>query len=419
MTAAATAPGGEDVRWRDLRRFRRVATGLLVVMALVFLATRLVPEPGFWTLLLRAGAEAALVGGLADWFAVTALFRHPFGIPIPHTALIPRNKDRIGEGLGSFVERHFLDPMEVARKLHEVDAASRFGAWLARERNADSVARRVTAAVPFVVRSLEDREIRDFLHRAVNQQVHSLDLAPFLGRAVAALTGGEYRQAMIDRAVALATGVLAEHEERIYAMVEERSVWWLPPAVDRHVARAIIGSVQEVLGNLADPRHESRRQLDHAIDTLINDLRRSETFRQHLATVKTRLLESPATREYLAAVWTELRHGLVADAQAPDSRLRRGISGGLRGMGEALLADQTMRERLNGRIQEFVLTAIVPWRGEIGRFIAGVVRRWDGRTISERIELEVGRDLQYIRINGTVVGALVGCALYLVSIATN
>lgn len=405
-----------EERRRELRRVRGVATGMLVVMALVFLATRLVPDPGFWTLLIRAGAEAAMVGGLADWFAVTALFRHPFGVPIPRTALIPRNKDRIGEGLGSFVERHFLEPDEVVRKLRDIDVADRLGAWLVNERNADAVARRVVAAVPFVMGSLEDREVRDFLRRALHEQLRDLDLVPLLGRALAIQVSAEGRQALIDRVVAIAAGFIDEQEERIHRMVTERSVWWLPPAVDRHVAKTIVASVREVLGNLADPTHDARRQLDAAIDSLIDRLRHSPAFRARVAALKDRLLDSSISRDYLSSAWDEVRRAVIADAQAPASNLRRALGAGLRSAGRELLADAELRGHLNHRVEAFVLAFVVPWRVEIGRFIAGVVHRWDSRTISDRIELEVGHDLQYIRINGTVVGALVGCGLHLLTV---
>lgn len=405
----------EQRQRRDLKRTHAVATGLLVTMAVVFLATEMVAEPGFWVRLLRAGTEAALVGGLADWFAVTALFRHPFGIPVPHTALIPRNKDRIGEGLGSFVERHFLDPNEVTRKLRDIDVAWRISVWLSTEEHAGALAKRLVGVVPYLVRSLENPEVREFLRRALREQLESFDLAPFLGGALKVMTEGNHHQDLVDKVIALLSRLLEEHEDRVYAMVVERSSWWIPVSIDQHVASVIVKAVHEVLEKLADPSHEGRARLNRAVAELIDNLLHSQATRDSVAALKEQVLESPTVRQYLAATWDELRRMVIEDAQSPTSHLRRALAGGLGAMGRALLEDAPMRARLNRRIEAFILTSVAPWRAEIGHFIASVVRRWDARTVSDRIEIEIGADLQYIRINGTVVGALVGCLLFLAS----
>lgn len=409
--------GQEHLQRRALRRHRMFATGLLLLAVAVLFATKTVPDPGFWVLLIRAGAEAALVGGLADWFAVTALFRHPLGIPIPHTALVPRNKDRIGRGLGSFVERNFLHPTLVAQKLQSIDIAARLSGWLARPENAQIIADRVVATVPFVLTSVQDRQIRDFLRRALHDQLGSVDLAHVFATVLRVLTESGQHHLVFDQALKTGRRLLAEHEDEIYRMVAERSKWWIPQTIDRAVAKSIISGMLQLLGELEDPNHQGRRRFDRAVAELIDRLEHSPDSKRRVEAIKEQILPSPAVQAYLESVWDRLREVILEDARAPDSRLRQVVAEAVRSLALAMASDRPMQDRLNRRIEDFVTSVVLPWRAEIGGFIAEVVRRWDAGTVSERIELEVGRDLQFIRINGTLVGALVGCLLFLISLA--
>ncbi|HET8726451.1 MAG TPA: DUF445 domain-containing protein [Alphaproteobacteria bacterium] len=405
----------EALQRRTLRRHRLFATGLLIVAALIFVLTLTVEVPGFWTLLVQAGAEAAMVGGLADWFAVTALFRRPLGLPIPHTALVPRNKDRIGVGLGSFVERNFLHPDLVVDRLRSLDVAALAGRWLARPESADLVAGRIVAAVPVVVNSIDDDEVRHFIRRALHEQLDAVDLAPFLSKVLAVLTENRQHQALFDQALKIARRLLLENEERIYEIVGEKSRWWVPRSVDRRLAEALVSGMVDLLGDLTDPDHEARRRFDQAVEQIVERLATSPEAAARVAAIKTEVLTNPAVEEYLGSVWELLKRLVLDDVAAADSQLHRAIARGTRSLGGALVDDQHMRKRVNRRIEKMVIGAVVPARAEIGAFIADVVRSWDARTVAERLELEVGRDLQYIRINGTLVGALVGCAIFLIS----
>ncbi|MEO5375207.1 MAG: DUF445 domain-containing protein [Alphaproteobacteria bacterium] len=403
---------------RQSPRSRRVATGLLALMVVVSLATHLAPEPDFWTLLVRAGAEAALVGGLADWFAVTALFRHPFGIPIPHTALIPRNKDRIGASLGSFVERHFLEPGEIRRKLRDIDVVGRLSAWLTDGDRADALAGQLATLLAQALESFDDRTMRDAVHRAVLEPLHTIDLASILARALEMLTESGQHRALFDHALRIAARFLVLNEETIHRKVAEHSVWWLPASVDAQVARTVIATVRDLLTDFADPGNPVRDRLDAQMHQVIETLRTSPVHRRRIESLRDTLLASPAMRDTLTVLWDEVKRMIVEDARAPSSRLREVLAGGVRAVGQALVDDDAMRRRLNRRVEAFVVVAVVaPLRSEIGTFIAEVVRRWDAQTVTGRMEREVGNDLQYIRINGTVVGALVGCLLYLGSVA--
>jgi uncharacterized membrane-anchored protein YjiN (DUF445 family) len=396
-------------------RQRRLATGLLVVTALLFLSTRLVPEPSFAILLLRAASEAALVGGLADWFAVSALFRHPFGLPIPHTAIIPRNKDRIGDGLGRFVERNFLVPNLLAAKLRSLDLGSRISNWLAIPANAHQLALRFAAAVPFLLNSLGDQELRGFLRRTLRNQLRAANLAPPLGRLLEVMTQAKHHQVLFDRALLLATELLLRHEDRIYAIVSEKSSWWVPPSLDRSIARKLIKGLYELFEELAAQDHEARLGFDKAVTQFIHKLKHAPEFHARVDALKHELVEKPIVQEYLDAVWDEVRRLVLEDIHAGDSRLVTTLADALQSLGHNLARDNAVRERLNNALERVAIDLTEPWRPEIGRFIAEVVHSWDTETVTARLELVVGRDLQYIRINGTLVGALVGISLFLIS----
>ncbi|HZT50403.1 MAG TPA: DUF445 domain-containing protein [Stellaceae bacterium] len=397
-----------------LRNNRLLATGLLAVAAAIFLGCSAVPERGFWLGLLHAGAEAALVGGLADWFAVTALFRHPLGLPVPRTAVIPKNKDRIGAGLGQFVERNFLARDILAAKLAALAPVPRAAEWLAQPDHAARVAAGIAEALPPIVRSLEDRAMRDFVARSFHEQLAEAELAPALGRLLALLTQSGQYDAMFDRALDAAHAVLAANADRLYAMVAERSRWWIPRAVDRRIAQTLLEGIEDLLAELRLPESEARRGFRAAVERMAHDLVESPLWRQRVREIKERLLEQPEVQAWLGAVWDELRRIVLADLAAPASRTRAALETGLASFGRTLAADPAMQQRIHAGLEHVALAA-VPWRGQIAALIAEVVRSWDAATVAARLELAMGSDLQYIRMNGTLVGACVGCLLFLIA----
>jgi uncharacterized membrane-anchored protein YjiN (DUF445 family) len=399
---------------RTLRRNRAFATGLLGVAALVFLGTSAVAEPGFWVALVRAGAEAALVGGLADWFAVTALFRHPLGLPIPRTAVIPKNKDRIGEGLGQFVERNFLAPEILAAKLAALRPVERAASWLGAPEHARAAAAGICEMLPPLVRSLEDPALRSFVARSFHEQLSEAELAPALGRVLAILTRSGPYDALFDRALDAAHDALTANAARIYALVAARSRWWIPRTIDRRIAEQIVGGIEEILAELRDKGSDARAGFRGAVEHAADELVQSPEWRRRVAELKETVLEQKEVQDWLAAVWDELRRIVVEDLEAPHSRTREALAAGLASLAHTLAADRAMQQRIHGAI-EHVALAMVPWRGQISSLIADVVRTWDTDTVAARLELAMGSDLQYIRMNGTLVGALVGCLLFLIA----
>ena len=386
-------------------------------MAALFISTALAPQPGFWILLVRATTEAALVGGLADWFAVTALFRQPLGLPIPHTAILPRNKDRIGEGLATFIERNFLSPDILRAKLRSIDPARLVADWLSMPANADAVARRLVRMLPHLINAIDDRDFRVFIGEALGRHLADIELAPLLGRAIAVLMANGFHETLLDRLLDFCREFLEEREEQLYMAAEaQRRRWWIPKAINRQIARAIIGGVKELLSKLREPGTPARRNLLREIERLAEQLRTSPVYRARVEEAKLRLLEDAEVKAWLGSVWSDIKRLLLADFASPQSRMDHALATVIRSLGHHLSANTAMRKRVNRTIEAMALE-IVPWRAGLAQFLIEIVRQWDTSSFTNRIELVVGSDLQYIRINGTLVGGLVGCLLYLVSAA--
>lgn len=384
-------------------------------MAALFICTTLAAQPGFWMLLVRATAEAALVGGLADWFAVTALFRQPLGLPIPHTAILPRNKDRIGEGLAIFIERNFLSPDILRAKLRSVDPARLGADWLSSPANAYAVARRLLRMLPHMINAIDDRDFRVFVGELLGRHLVDIELAPLLGRAIAVLTANRFHETLLDRFLDFCREYLEEREEQLYMAAEaQRRRWWIPKAINRQIARAIIGGVKELLSKLRESGTPARRNLLREIERLAEQLRTSPIYRARIEEAKLRLLQDMEVKAWLGSVWGDIKRVLLADLASPQSRIDQAIGTVICSFGQHLRADTAMRKRVNRTIEAMALE-VVPWRTGLAQFLIEVVRQWDARSFTNRVELVVGSDLQYIRINGTLVGGLVGCLLYLVS----
>ena len=416
MSPIPSVADEEAARLR-IRRSRNLATGLLLIMVAVFVGTWLAPNPGFGVALLRAASEAGIVGGLADWFAVTALFRHPLGLPIPHTAILPANKDRIGRALGAFVERSFLTEAVLLPRLRAAEPGKRLATWLSSSENVGLVVEPLVAAMPQIVGILENPELRKFLNQALGEQLRALNIAPIVGRVLAILTRSGEADALFERVIDLARMWLDDNREEIDGLVEERSRWWIPKAIDRRIARAIMDGLSELLESLHDPQSDARKKLGDGFVRLITDLIRSPERRKELNEARNRLLQHPEVQAWLNAVWSEVSKGLRADVASPSSRTREVLEKAIVSLGEALAADEVMQEKID-QYAERSAVRVIGFRGEIARFMAEVVRGWDAQTLAARLELVIGSDLQYIRVNGTIVGALVGCGLFLITWAS-
>jgi uncharacterized membrane-anchored protein YjiN (DUF445 family) len=402
----------ERQQLRRLRQSRAVATGMLAVAAAIFVASLAVPAPNAWVLLVRSVAEAALVGGLADWFAVTALFRRPLRLPIPHTAIVPANKNRIGEGLARFLDQHFLTRDLLVAELRGLRVSERLAAWMADRRNAAALAGEIAKALPFVLHAVDDRQIKAFLGRALGAQLRNAPLTALAGHFVRLVTAAGYHEAVLDRALNYARDFLARNEERLLDTVAERRRSWIPRAINREIARAMLRGAEELIDDLRKPDGSARQSLLSAIDDMALELMNAPA---DPASERARLPNLPELQAWLAASWDKGRDIVLSDLASSSSRLRRTLALAIASIGETLGNDAAMRGRLDAAI-EALLAEALPWRGELIRFVAEVVRKWEPAGFSERIEMAVGADLQYIRMNGTIVGGLVGGGLFLLSL---
>ena len=401
----------EDQQRARLGRVRTLASGLLAAAGAMFIATLLIPKPGIWVMLLRSIAEAALAGGLADWFAVTALFRHPLGLPIPHTAIIPASKDRIGEGLARFLDRHFLNREVLIGELRSLNLAAGAAAWLADRRNATTTAAEITKALPLMLRAVDDRKIKLFLARTLGAQLRTAPIAALAGQLMQRLMAAGYHERVLDGALDHAQSFLAQNEERLLEGVAQRRRSWIPRAINREIARAMLRAAGELLDDLRKPDGAARESLLATINEFTTTLAASPEF----GASRSKFLKRVEIQEWISDAWSKARDALLDDLAASPSRTRRALALAIGSVGEALTADAEMRDRLNTTIETIAVEAL-PWRAELIRFVTEVVRQWEPRSFSDRIEAAVGADLQFIRINGTIVGGVVGGGLYAISL---
>jgi uncharacterized membrane-anchored protein YjiN (DUF445 family) len=383
-------------------------------MGCIFTLTRLVPQPGFGTLLVQSAAEAGMVGGLADWFAVTALFRHPLGLPIPHTAIIPNNKDRIGRTIGRFIESNFLTPDVLLPKLREMQVGARFAAWLAAPTTAPLIARTITAMLPYLVHSLRNPDLHEFLQRTLGDQLRQADFAPIIGRGIRILTASGETDILMERISKAATAWLEKSREQIDRLVAERSRWWIPKAIDRQIAAALVDGIMELLNGLRRPNSETSSRFREALASTLNEMLNSPEQREKINAGVRRLLTHPEAQAWIGSVWNEICETTLHELARPSSRVRPALEKPISLVAQALATDAVMQQHID-EITEYLAESIIAWRSEIGSFVAEVVRNWDARTLSDRLELVVGSDLQYIRMNGTIVGACAGCLIFTVA----
>ena len=401
----------DQARRARLRRNRLLATALLVMMAVLYVVTYLVPEPAIWVRVVRAAAEAGVVGGLADWFAVTALFRHPLGLPIPHTAIVPKNKDRIGATLRGFVEQNFLTREILLRKLREAGLAERFAAWLAAPETAPLMADWLTRLAPQILAGIEKSEILRMLARTAGERLGAVDLAPLLSRLADVLMRSGAADALIEAVATRGTTWLDENDTRIQAIVEAKSRWWVPKAINRRIAKAVIDGLSEVLGELNVPDSGRRRALERELRDFIRDLAASPEWRERIEAARDRVLAHPRLRAWIERLWHDLSGALLRDLESPSPKTRAALARAIRAFARFLATDATIMMHVNAAIERLALTVVLR-RHQIAGVIEEVVRRWDAATITARLELVVGSDLQYIRMNGTLVGAGVGALIF-------
>jgi uncharacterized membrane-anchored protein YjiN (DUF445 family) len=400
----------------QLDRMKRRATGLLVVMSGVFLLALILEPRHPWLGYVRATAEAAMVGGLADWFAITALFRYPLNIPIPHTAIIPNRKDRIGRTLGSFVQHNFLSPEVLGPRLLVLQPSRRAAEWLRQPEHARSLSRHAASALRSATVVVRDEDVHALLERSVIEPLRQRSIAPVLVKGLVLLTADHRHQQLLDRVIHGLAGLIMDNEGFIRARIHEESPWWVPGFVDERVHARVIAGIQHTLLEVsAEPGHPLRRQLDDLITDWIVRLQESPEVIARADAVKQQLFDSPTSRTLSASLWTEVKRMLDHQAEPTASDAPGALERGLIALADGALEDEALLAKLDGWIVDAVLRIVEQHRHEVGALIEHTVRSWDPGETSRRLELAVGRDLQFVRINGTLVGGLVGLLLYTAS----
>jgi uncharacterized membrane-anchored protein YjiN (DUF445 family) len=402
-------------RIRALRRMKVVATSLLAAAAVVYIVARANEGPA-WLGYVQAFAEAAMVGALADWFAVTALFRHPLGLPIPHTAIIPRRKDQIGRSLGEFVQENFLTKEVLAERLHSAQVGRRLGLWLREPENAERASDVIVDALRGTIEVLDDRDVQDAIGGLVERRLEATPVAPLVGRAIDVAVEGGHHQRLLDAALNGLSSFLEENRAAFRSRLDQESPWWVPEPVDDRIFKKIFTGVQRFLADVAaNPQHEVRSSIDVRIRRFAERLRTDPVMLAKGEEVKRDLLAHRDVQLWLQSLWGELKQALLDAAGDPESELRRRLTIGLARAGERMVIDRELQAKLDGWVERLAGYVVDNYRGEAAALISSTVERWDSAETSRRLELQVGRDLQFIRINGTVVGGLAGLVIHAIS----
>lgn len=406
----------ETSRRAALQRMKFWASALLVFFLALFIVARILEENHPWLAYVRATAEAALVGGLADWFAVTALFRHPLGIPIPHTAIMQKQKDRVGRILGNFVQNHFLSRHVLEQRLAGVHPAQRAATWMGEEQNRTRLARQLAGGLARAVEALPDAEVREFMQRSAANRLEGVQLAPLVGDLLTVAASDGRPQELLDEVIKLITGALKEGHDAIREKVRAESPRWLPLGVRDAVAEKIAGGIDRVLAEMsADPNHPIRRRFDTAVAEFISRLKNSPEMLAKMERLKQELLGHPIVEDLVSSVWDRARRAAARYRSDPANASLVPLEEVLAGLGDSLATSDELRAEVDRFLVDVVTSLLEQHRQEVADLIAATVADWDPEVAAGRIELAVGRDLQFVRLNGTLVGGLAGLVIYTLS----
>lgn len=402
------------VRRQALRRMRIVATGLLVVAAIVYLLT--LGMDGFWGFV-NAGAEASMVGAMADWFAVTALFRHPLGLPVPHTALIPKRKDELGASLEEFVQDNFLQEETIRERLGVAMPSLRLALWLSEEPNAKRVVDEVSTVVADGLSRISNQHIVEIIQDGFVPRLREEQIAPLLGGTLQAALDDGVHHGLVDLALVELHGWLEENEEIVTEVLGERAPWWTPQVLREPVtARIHVELVRWIADIRDDPEHRARKAIDAMLADLADNLQHDEATMERAERLKERVLEHPGVIDTAISIWDALRRALTTSLRDPDGVVRRRALDEVVRFAQKVVLDESLQRRYDALASDVAVYVVKRYGREATTVITHTIQRWDGKQAARRIELFVGRDLQFIRINGTIVGGLVGVIIHTVSV---
>jgi uncharacterized membrane-anchored protein YjiN (DUF445 family) len=416
MTTSLMSPDTEAdaLRRTRLRRMQAVAGGLLLFAAVVYLFTR--DRDGFWGFV-NAGAEASMVGAIADWFAVTALFRHPLGLPIPHTALVPRKKDEFGKSLEEFFAENFLQEQVIRERLAAADISRRVGEWLTEPAHSQRVVEEATTVVAIGLRKMRDADVASLVEEVLIPRFMAEPISPVAGGLLQEIVADNAHHGLVDLALEEAHRWLVHNQETFSDVIGERAPWWAPDRLNEVVTtRLHLEAVRWLADIRRDPNHHARLALDSLLRQLAHDLLNDPATQERAEKLKRRVLEQPQMVTTGMSLWSAFRKALLEALEDEDGPLRERAARELSAFGERVVQDEALHTKLDTWASNFVVWAIGRYGGELTAVITQTIERWDGKEAARKIELHVGRDLQFIRINGTVVGGLVGVVIHAVSL---
>lgn len=390
---------------------KRLPLALLLLMLVLFAVTLHRPEN--WAGWVNAFAEAGMIGALADWFAVVALFRHPLGIPIPHTAIIPRRKDEIGESMAQFVAEHFLHPEVVRVRLKQSNMAAGIANWLTSSGGRDRVADLVVSLLKGTLSALHEERVRDFIGRMSRRRMANINPAPLLGRTLDWLIRDGRHQQILTQALRYSIILLHDNRETIRGNVQRESPWWLPGFIDDRIVKQMLDRIETLLLEMSlDPEHPMREEFNERLVKWADELQNSSEMARWGDRLRASLLENEALQDYLYRLWSDLVAGIEEDLDKPESVIHSQIGEWLEGWAEEVRQDEDMQAWVNEWLIESAVMLVERNRHSMASLISETVKTWDAQDTSYRVELAIGSDLQYIRINGTLVGGLVGLAIH-------
>lgn len=407
---------GDAEKAAALRRMKSVALALLIVMAVVFTAAFALQRQYPWLEYVRAAAEGGMVGALADWFAVTALFKYPMGLKIPHTAIIPRRKDQIGASLGEFVETNFLSEQVVQEKLASIDIARKAGTWLASPGGPERIAKEGSALIRGAFTVLNDDDVQAVIEGMVRKHLLTPPWGPPVGRMAERIFADGHHHKLVDLLVDRAAEWVEANHSTVNRLVSDRSPLWVPSFVDDIVGDRVYNEISKFVRAVQqDPDHQVRQSIDTYLGDLAQDLQHDPAMIARAEAIKTQVLGDPEVRELASRTWGTIKDALLTAVDDPDSELTQRFKSAVRDFGSRLVNDDELAGKVNAWIGDAAGYLVKTYRSDIAGVITDTVARWDAEETSQKIELQVGKDLQYIRINGTVVGSLAGLAIFTVA----
>lgn len=408
----------DEAKRKQLRKYKAFATGLFLLMAVIFVITTILQKnnDSHWIGYVRAFSEAAMVGALADWFAVTALFRHPLGLPIPHTNLIENSKQRLGDNLGSFVVNNFLSPQNIRPYIQKIKISSFVGEWLGKEKNQEVLIKNLSDIVLDILNKLDDSTVSEFISKKVTDMTDNIKLNKIVGNGINYILEKNDHQKIITNLSSQIKNYIIENDEMIQDRVKKGSYSFIPAFVDNKIADKIASGLADFFKEIEeDPEHEIRMLITKKIHEFSTDLKEDPKWDDEFKTIKNDLLKGDKLDEYSIDIWISIKETLTKELQEENSSLKNYISKNLNEFSQNLKTDENLQNKIDHWVRVTAYKYILKNTHQFGNLISSTVGNWQGKELSEKLELEVGKDLQFIRVNGTLVGGLVGLLIYTIA----